>query len=159
MNRSVVLSLLLLLSHPDSGMAEAKPAFLVQVRAVEASDVISPAEAVNGCEQSVDPALRDLREKLSRLHYKKFRLLEREEKRVVADEAQRMQLVDGHLLRFRAEESETNRVGLWLKWDDGAGDELLNTMMHLTPGESMLTGVEEEGDQGLVIAISVSPSP
>ena len=151
--------LLTLVSLSGVAWAEGKPSYLVQIRAVEATETISSAEAVHGCERSVDPALQDLRAKLAGLHYKRFRLIDREEKRVLADEGQRVQLRDGHLLRFRAEESDAERVGLWLKWDDGAGEELLNSMMHLSPGETMLTGVEEEGDQGLVIAISVRPSP
>ena len=69
-------------------------------------------------------------------------------------------LVNGHTLAVRPLYVSPNRIGLWLKWLDKGGVEILDTRLHFDPGESMLTGTDgNRGDKGVVLAIDVKPAP
>lgn len=105
----------------------------------------------------LDERLEDLRPKLSHLHYASYRLLA--EKSVVIPITSRkvVNLSKGHKLTVRPLYANDERVGVWMKWKDGDGMEVIDSRMHFQCNEHMLTGLETNEDKGLVLAIQVSP--
>ena len=155
------------LSTAHSAVAETdheKGEVTVRVRAIRASEMFPDRQqrkAAGGLE--IDPLLEDLQEKLRKLHYRKYVLLDTKEKTILMEQKEIIDLVDGNELTLRPiyikaiEPGNGHRVGMWIHWTDRAGTEVLDTRMHFSCGENMLTGTEGTGDTGLVLAIRVTP--
>jgi hypothetical protein len=123
----------------------------VDVRVISASDLV-----VDG---AIDSRIRQLTSKLQQLHYRTFRL--QYEERVILSLLKREKVVlrDGHELTLRPTYLEGNRVGLWFRWTDGTGSDLLNTRVHLSCGESIVAGTDdEESGKGVLIALTAHPA-
>ena len=147
------------LSLSPSSEAQAMPrAVVVEVRTVEASGAIPQAPQSLSPVSVVDSRIEDLRVKLQKLHYASFKLLGTQSQIVPLMQKGSLVLANGHSLTVRPLYIQPNRIGLWLKWLDRSGMEVLDTRLHFDPGESMLTGTDSEGDKGVVLAIDVKPA-
>ncbi|MCB0330220.1 MAG: hypothetical protein KDD70_11160 [Bdellovibrionales bacterium] len=165
MGLPLVMSLLCLnlLLPVANGYAESAPSTLstcddvrVHVRTLEGLTPVESSEQ----EQlpiSLDKRIEDLRDKLVKLHYQQYRLLA--EKSAVVPVSKRRELVlsDGHRLTLRPLYANDERVGVWMKWRDSSGMEVLDSRMHFTCNEHILTGLETNDHRGLILAIQVSP--
>ncbi len=141
-------------SVPGGGAAQS---VTVEVRTVEASDPLPQLPQSEAVLINVAAQLDDLRPQLQKLHYRSFKLLGVQSQVVQLLQKGTLVLVNGHSLTVRPLYVSSKRIGLWLKWRDNTGVEVLDTRMHFDPGESMLAGTESEGRKGVVLAIDVKP--
>ena len=133
------------------------PRFLVSVRSVGADNqIVTPVVSGPVAETvAVDERISDLREKLKNLNYRHFLLLESTERIVSENQIETVPLYGGHALALKPVRFGRGRIGLWLRWTDERGAEVLNTKMHFDSRESMLAGMEREGNKGVILAIGV----
>lgn len=144
---------------PTLAIAQAAPhSVVVEVRTVEASGAIPASPQSLVPVSDIDSRIEDLRVKLQKLHYKTFRLLGVQSQVVPLMQKSSLSLANGHSLLVRPLYILPGRIGLWLKWSDRSGMEVLDTRLHFDPGESMLTGTDADGDKGVVLAIDVKPA-
>jgi hypothetical protein len=130
---------------------------MVEVRTVEASDPLPQNNITESPLFEIDARLDDLRSKLEKLHYRTFKLIGAQSQVLPILQKESLVLVNGQTLTMRPLYVSPKRIGLWLKWSDKTGAEVLDTRMHFDPGESMLTGSETEGAKATVLAIDVKP--
>jgi hypothetical protein len=128
---------------------------VVQVRTLQARDPLPEGIRTNAASLSLDADIEDLRGKLRKLHFRTFKLLDKQMQEVPLLQKGTLALSTGHTLMIRPLYISPSRIGLWLKWQDSSGMELLDTRMHFDPGESMVTGTEIEDGKGIVLAIDV----
>jgi hypothetical protein len=105
----------------------------------------------------LDERLQDLQKQIQALHYTHYSLLSEKTAVVPVSKRRVLNLSDGHKLTVRPLYVNDERVGLWMKWRDGNGMEVLDSRMHFKCGEHVLTGLEMNENRGLVLAIHVSP--
>lgn len=128
--------------------------FELEIRTIEASELLQGDAP--GVDRSIDARIEDLRSQLERLHYRNFRLMAAQRERVLPRRKTIFPLAHGHQLAVKPLYIDGNRVGVWMRWVDGSGAEVLDTRMHLTCGESLITGTDRDADQGVVVAIKPS---
>ncbi|MBX7145633.1 MAG: hypothetical protein K1X79_14370 [Oligoflexia bacterium] len=144
--------------HACSLAAESAGGVLVNIRTVRALDKID--EKINETTKatlSVDGRLRDLSAKLQKLHFRTFKLIASQREVLRFGHKETVALSDGNLVTLRPLSMENEKIGLWVRWQDGSGMEVIDTRMHFAPGESIITGVDASGDTGLILAIDVNP--
>ena len=107
--------------------------------------------------QRVDRRLSDLSPKLQKLPFRDFNMLSSEELLIPVLKRQSISLSSGQTLVVRPLYVEERKVGLWIHWQDASGAELLDTRMHITPGESVIAGTDNSPSSGVVLAIEVEP--
>ena len=134
--------------------------FVVRVRSVLAEQ---PHQSRGGLSTDpsriiVDSELLDIKSKLAKYGYHRFRLLDSEERLVEENTVELIGLSEGHSITVRPVSLPHDRIGLWLRWRDAKGIEVLNTKLKFDSQESMLAGVEGEGRSGRVLAIGVVPA-
>lgn len=168
LSRFLLLAGLVSLVRPSLTLA-ADPSgasVLVHIRAVRALERVEGSESraarVNEIEPDsdilqVDNRIRDLADKLRKLNFRTFRLISSQREVVPIGRKQNVGLVDGNQLTLRPLTLDGGRVTMWIKWEDGSGMQILDTRMHFDCGESVITGLEEASDSGLILAIDVSP--
>jgi hypothetical protein len=127
----------------------------VQVRTVMGEGVRHSSE--KGDTVDVDQKITDLSDKLRKLHYKKYVLVSSRKDVVSMQQKKVLSLGKGHTLALRPMYIDGKRVGMWLKWKDDQGAKLLDTRMHFTCGESVVTGTERSDNSGVILAIDVNP--
>ncbi|MCB0309941.1 MAG: hypothetical protein KDD42_01820 [Bdellovibrionales bacterium] len=126
----------------------------------EKEDVVVRVRALRGTHEGrhglvVDERARDLEQQLNQLQFNKFKLVAAQRKVISLKGKETIPLTDGQSLTVRPMYLEPHKVGLRLKWVDRAGACILDTRMHLTPGESMLTGTDHTADSAMILAIDV----
>lgn len=127
--------------------------YLVHVREIEASSKIETAA-------SPDIRLQDLTRKLTNLNFKSFKLVSEDRRDVPSNQEELVRLGAGRSLTIKPAASDTNKkICLWIQWKDEKGEELLNTSLHFPRGESVITGTDQAGEDGLILAIDVQPRP
>ena len=118
------------------------------------------ANKANG-DVSISEELRDLDKKLKKLNYQEYQLLDTQMQEVVLKQRANLSFSDGHVLTVRplylTPAGEASRISMWIHWADKLGMEILDTRMHFTCGEAMLTGVEQTNKDGRILAIDVTP--
>jgi hypothetical protein len=130
----------------------------VRVRVIKATEPIEPSsEDARAIVQRLEPAIEDLAAKLEKIEFKNFRLLTAVQETVGLKKKTTLPLSDGQSLVVRPLYVEDRRAGLWLKWLDRGGAQILDTRMHFPCGESLLTGTDHQTDAGLILAIDVNP--
>lgn len=107
---------------------------------------------------SVDDRINDISSQLKKLQYQRYSLISAREGFVEVAHKKVFGLSNGHTLSLRPLYIEGSRVGMWLKWQDDQGMDLLDTRMHFTCGEAFLTGTEKSDDSGVILAIDVQPA-
>ena len=134
---------------------------VVRIRAIRASD---KAAGEDGVERAVpegalqiDSRISDISTKLKKLHFRSFKLVSSQREVVPLGKRETITLIDGNHLTIRPLTVENRRVALWINWQDASGMQVLDTRMHFDCGQSMLTGVDGAQDNGLILAIDVSP--
>lgn len=150
-----LVALVLVVTLPGRGIAqpvlelgrEASREVIIDVRAVEAQNVPTS--------EPLDARLGDIQAKLAKLEFNRFTLLG-SETRTVSLMSKETLSVNGQSLTVRPLYIKDDRVGMWLKWRDPEGMDVLDTRMHFDCGESVITGTESKGDRGIVLAIRVS---
>ena len=152
---------------------------IVKIRAIRASgmddgvkkadDPSAEASAAGGAAkpasgQAIDEGLDDISSKLKNLRYKHFKLVCNQQVEVPLMKKRTVYLAEGNSLTVRPLYIDEDKVGLWLRWLDGAGMRVLDTRVHLHDGESVITGTdglpepESNAETGMVLAIEVRPS-
>ncbi|MCO6429852.1 MAG: hypothetical protein J5J00_03245 [Deltaproteobacteria bacterium] len=126
----------------------------INIRTIKASD---PKTSVShGID--VDSRLEDLRAKLAHLNFRTFKMISVDEVSLPLKKKGSVELSERTFLTLRPLYYDAERIGIWLKWTDKSGEQvLLDTRMHFTAGESMLTGTDSSGDCGLILAIQAAP--
>ncbi len=123
----------------------------VKVRVVKADN------EENHAGRAVDARLGDLQSKLERLPFHRFSVLSTESLVIPIKRKQTMTLASGQTLTLRPVYCEQEKIGLWLRWAEKNGDEILDTRLHVNPGESMIAGTDSSPSSGLILAIDVEP--
>lgn len=107
----------------------------------------------------IDRRISDLQSKLQNLHYSRFRMVSSYQDVVPLMKKRVMQLDQGQSLAVRPLYIRSDRIGLWLRWVDRNGEQLLDTRMHFEPDESIVSGFDVDGGEaGTVLAVNVSPA-
>lgn len=138
----------------------ARKNIIVDVRTLKASDMIVEDEqaatmSVPMQDLKLDQRLEDLRPKLQRLNYRSFKLVASAHKSLPMTRRETIGLSNGHTLTVRPIGSDDDTICLWLKWEDQAGNPILDTRVHVPRNESILAGTDHSADSGLILAISV----
>ena len=155
----------------DEGETVAAPGIIVNIRVVKALGEIredAPVVAVDKSEaltagivqsvvanitgasqelaaapkQKVEPVLEDIGAKLSKLHYREFKLASSQDVAIPLMKKRVVYLSDGHTLAIRPLYVDGSKIGIWLRWVDAAGTRVLDTRMHFHEEETMLAGTE-----------------
>lgn len=108
---------------------------------------------------SIGAGLQDIAQKLGQLPFKNFEVLDTEQKVVTVAHRDNIPLHGGYELSLRPLYVDNDKIGVWLRWTDGRGMRLVDTRMHITPNETVITGADGGADVGDVLAIKVSPVP
>lgn len=124
----------------------------VHVRMLKASDVVNETERP----LQIDKQLEDLRPRLERLHYSTFKLVGAQNRQINVNRKATLNLNDGHALVVRLIYIQKEKAGLWINWKDENGATILDTRLHLRPGEIILTGTDSNAESGLLLAIDVA---
>jgi hypothetical protein len=139
---------------------------LVTVRTIEAQGRIEETESREPIPVRIDGRLGDLADKLKKLPFRGFVFLSADQRGVSVRKKELISLVNGQTLSLRPLYSEqvpggTQKIGLWLRWQDRTGAEILDTRMHFDDGQSMIAGTDQAKDplNGLILAVQVSPIP
>ena len=106
---------------------------------------------------AVDNGIKDLSSKLQKLPFTRFKLLSTYSEIVPVANRRTISIGEGHNLTLRPLYIDGKKVGMWLRWQDHSGMKLLDTRMHLTSGESMITGTDAAAGSGVILAIDVEP--
>lgn len=108
----------------------------------------------------VEASLKDIAEKLEHLPFKNFQVLDAQNKIISVARRENIPLYGGYALDLRPLYVDQDRIGLWLRWTDSRGLRLVDTRMHITPDDTVVTGADGNGEEmGDVLAIKVSPAP
>lgn len=159
--RLFFLVVLFLLYIPATLLAERRAlaksnGVTVNVRTVRATN-IRPHGAKEKLE--VDKRLADLTPKLRKFQYQDYSLIASKQEFIGLTSRKEIALNEGYSLAMRPLYIDGKRVGMWLRWQDAHGMKLLDTRMHFNCGVPVLTGTESSPDSGVILAISVAPSP
>lgn len=157
--RGVILISLLLLSGAAGRAARAQAdeaeagGVVLQIRTVKAEGALQrgsdPASPV------VDQRLEDLRGKLAHLPYSSFRLLATRDIEVAPLKKNTIRIDNGQVLNVRLLYASAKKVGMWVRWSDKDGMELLDTRMHFHCDEAMIAGTSSGANSGVVLAVGV----
>lgn len=139
--------------HPALNDSADRRVVRVSFRAMEASHPFDPATPPPAI--SIDPRLEDVRTKLEQLHYAQYSLLATGSRDVSMLKKETVTFHNGHTLTVRPLYIQDRRVGLWMKWNDGSGMNLLDTRMHLDCGEHLVTGTESDPQRGIILVVKV----
>lgn len=135
--------------------------FLVNVRVIRAEEPIAPevidAEANVGQDVVIDSRIDELKQKLTRLPFRSFKLVSAYHDVIGHREKESLKILDGQSLTLRPLRFEDKKLCMWLKWQDSSGVSILDTRVHFELGESMLAGIEGSEDSGVILAIDVTP--
>lgn len=126
---------------------------LINVRIVEASN--SPVPAGHS-RLRFDGRVQDLSQKLGHLPYNTFRMLASQTVRVPLKRQYVVQMPDGNKIRLRLHYKDDQRMGIWLRWKDVSGMEVLDTRMHFDVDDCFVTGVEGEEGKGLILTVRMA---
>jgi hypothetical protein len=105
----------------------------------------------------IDPRLKDIADKLQKLGYQRYRLMSARRDIVPVAGRHSMSFSNGQKLTLRPLYVKEQRVGMWMKWIDSKGMEIIDTRMHYTCGEDALTALETNAATGLILSIRVDP--
>lgn len=147
---TLVVAICILIS-PLQGFAEDGSDILLNVRTVEATMGQS-----RGGPQTVDPRIQDISSKLSALEYTDYRLVSSQQVRVPLKQKHSVRLAAGDKLTMRLHYLDDSRIGIWLKWVDSSGMQVLDSRMHFAPDDSIVTGVDNDVNRGRLLAIGVA---
>ena len=125
----------------------------VNVRVVKAENDIDDGYT----SPRLDVRLDDIRAKLEQLPFRHFSYLSSERVIIPIKRKQIVTFASGQTLALRPVYCEQEKIGLWLRWSEKNGDEILDTRLHVNPGESMLAGTDSSPTTGLILAIDVEP--
>ena len=135
------------------------PAVIVQVRTIKGSKPKEHGESQSNREIEIDSRLDDIRGKLGQINFQKYRLLAEDELSVRIKRKHSMVLKDHTVLTVRPLYIDDEKVGMWLKWTDASGEQvLLDTRMHFVAGDSMIAGTDSAGDCGIILSIKAQQS-
>ena len=154
----------LAVSSPQAQLPQARAedsAVLVEIRAVRAtqpiSEVPSGESPYKPTSMKVDGRIRELSHKLEKLPFQSFRLMSSETHLVPLKKRETYVLSSGQTVSVRTLYVEKTKVGLWLKWQDQNGVEILDTRAHIEFGESIVLGTDTTDDTGVVLIVDVRP--
>ena len=105
----------------------------------------------------IDSRLRDLAPKLQKLQYDKYQLLSARQESIPVAGRHTMLLSNGQRLTLRPLYVKEERVGMWMKWDDSSGMQIIDTRIHFNCGEDALTALESNPERGLILSVKVTP--
>lgn len=137
----------------SEAQAESDSAVVVKVRAIRAAHPKSADKELR--ELKIDPRLDDVSDKLHNFDFRSFRMISDEVLTIPIKKKESINLTEKTVLNVRPLYRDAERIGMWLKWTDLSGEQvLLDTRMHLSPNESMLTGTNCKNNKALILAIS-----
>jgi hypothetical protein len=151
----------LLAQAPDTSIQNVT----LRVRAIRAKglrqnrvDVSSMLRKGKANSFSVDQGLIDLTSKFEQLPYRTYKLIMSREVDVPLKQKQTVRLQGGQILNVRLMYANSDKVGLWVHWLDKDGSALLDTRMHFTRAEAMLTGTDSSKNCAVILAMDVISS-
>jgi hypothetical protein len=132
----------------------------VRVRSIKAAFHMKAENSSAGKALShhIDKALDDLSGQLATLPYQRFRLLDTAEIALHPKQRETVPLPGNNQITLRPLYMQERKVGLWLKWVDGSGKEVLDTRLHFDSERSMLAGTDNTADSAMILAIDVKPA-
>ena len=126
---------------------------IVNIRAVRASD---PAGVDSVGERKVDERLQDLSRKFHQLPFRTFSLVAAERRLISIKRRESIGLTSGQTLTVRPLYADKERAGMWLRWQEADGAEILDTRLYVAYGESVIAGTDHAPGSGMILAIDVS---
>jgi hypothetical protein len=140
--------------------AEEIQSFRITVRAIDASGGNHPTNPQGGTETpstiQLDDGLEDLRSRLEQLPFSTFRLVtNRVEQLPLKKRRELTGLPDGETLCLRPVSAENGRIGIFMKWRERSGSEILNARVQVDADEAILTGTDHGSSEARILAIRV----
>lgn len=146
-------------AHSNAGAAQATGSVchqvLVNVRTLRAVERFDRTPNPGVVAVKIDSRLQDLSSKLRELPFKNFSLLSTEERTIPLKKRETLSLGGGQTLTLRPLYADNDRVGMWLKWKEPDGSDILDTRMHFNFGESMIAGTDNSPSSGVILVIDV----
>lgn len=148
---------LCLMSFICAGNVHASPNernFTVRLRALFGDGMATDSSGV-----SLVDSISDLRKKLERLKkYANYRLVQEETRVVPESEVETVSLGEyGDVSLRPISTGDDEVVTIWLRWSK-ADMEILNTKLKFRCKDALITGIENEHDGGVLLAVNVSPN-
>ena len=91
---------------------------------------------------SMNTSLAPFKDHLLQFPFHKYRIKYASQIAVPVMKKQSMQLNADEVINLRLFYREKKRIGLWLQWLDGDGEELLNTRLHFNDHEPVIAGTD-----------------
>lgn len=140
-----------------AGSVHASPedrSFTVKLRALFGEGVTSDSSGV-----TIVDSIADLRKKLERLRkYSSYRLIQEETRVVPESQIETVSLGEHGEVSLRPIYSgDDDLVTLWLRWTK-TDMEILNTKLKFRCRDALLTGIENEQEGGVLLAVNVVPN-
>lgn len=133
----------------------------VQARIIRASEEFKKGEfegqSTKKRMRKIDVRIKDLKMKFRQFPFMKFQLVSEQLAQVVLKKKENLTLSDGHKIAVRPLYIEKGRIGMWLKWIDNDGMKVIDSRMHFEKGEPLLTAVETDDNESVILALSVVP--
>jgi hypothetical protein len=99
--------------------------------------------------------LNDVAKKLGEFPFSRFALVSNEEVEVPLYRKRTVPFLGNQLLTVRPVNAKHGVVSLWLSWRDERGGKVLDTRVHLVPGEQMVAGTDSDRTRhGAILVIS-----
>ncbi|MDZ4784990.1 MAG: hypothetical protein SGJ02_02825 [bacterium] len=129
----------------------------ISVRAIQASRVTTNQvnQAGHKVLREISPEIVDIKGKLRKLNYNSFNLIGSENKIVPINTKESFTLSDGQKVTLRPVSKKDGKVCLWINWKDQNGMNLLDTRLHFSGPETMITGTDATPESGMILAIDV----
>ena len=135
--------------------------FKISIRAIGAEGTLPDETVMTSSEASqvltLDPRLEDLRAKLNKLPFQSFRLLSTDEEVITLKQRDTIHLSNGQRLCLRPLDFSNDQITMWLKWKASDGMSILDTRLSFALNETMVAGIEGQDDDGVILAINISP--
>lgn len=141
-------------AHPNKVLAQRVSVSVRFLRATTARP-----DTLDQIPLALGPGLQDIAQKLGQLPFRNFQVIDTKQKVIEVSHRDKISLHGGYELSVRPLYIDNEKIGLWLRWTDGRGMRLVDTRMHITPNDTVITGADGGGDSGDVLAIKVSPAP
>lgn len=105
-----------------------------------------------------DSNLKSVSSKLLSLPFRSYSLLKKQDVDLPINEKQELYIHDNKI-QMRQLGAEKNKFCIWLRWDDESGMNLIDTRLHLRPGETMILGSDATSDSGVILALTATGAP
>ena len=142
--------------HPSVPTYEKVEVVSFDIYAVQARSKIEHGPADRAVPQTIPDTLKSIRLSLTQAPFSLFEMIDHQTVVVPLRQKSRLRMAKDHVVVIRPLFIDDGRLCLWVKWRDKDGMEVLDSRLYLVLGESVIAGVEEADNAGLLLAMKAT---